>query len=209
LSMTDIPLIVVTATVWAYWLGVGRMIVRVRRHTRHRAGIVPERRPERAMWILMVPTIAAWCALPYLAVTHAHAPLALPDFARSDVVAVVLRWIAALMGVACLAATARCWRRMGDQWRMDIGNDQGPLITDGPFTRIRHPIYAYSMLLVLCSAVVLPTWPMLLVAVVHISLFNVKARFEEAHLARVHGDTYARYVARTGRFFPRLATREP
>jgi protein-S-isoprenylcysteine O-methyltransferase Ste14 len=36
---------------------------------------------------------------------------------------------------------------------------------------------------------------------------NVKARNEEAHLARMHGDTYLRYVERTGRFLPRPATR--
>lgn len=207
--MTDIPLIVLTATVWAYWLGVGRMILRVRRRSGHRTGLIPEQRRERALWLLMVPTIAAWCALPYLALTHTHAPLALPEYARGDDIVIALRWIAAVSGVACLIATARCWRRMGDHWRMDVGARASPLITDGPFARIRHPIYAFSMLLMLASGVVLPTWPMLAVAIIHIALFNLKARFEEAHLARVHGDSYARYVARTGRFFPRLATRGP
>jgi protein-S-isoprenylcysteine O-methyltransferase Ste14 len=37
---------------------------------------------------------------------------------------------------------------------------------------------------------------------------NVKARNEEAHLARMHGDAYAQYVARTGRFLPRAAARD-
>jgi protein-S-isoprenylcysteine O-methyltransferase Ste14 len=38
---------------------------------------------------------------------------------------------------------------------------------------------------------------------------NVKARHEEAHLVRMHGETYQRYVERTGRFFPRYAARQP
>jgi protein-S-isoprenylcysteine O-methyltransferase Ste14 len=42
---------------------------------------------------------------------------------------------------------------------------------------------------------------------VHIVLMNVKARSEEAHLARIHGDAYVRYVERTGRFLPRPAAR--
>jgi protein-S-isoprenylcysteine O-methyltransferase Ste14 len=61
----------------------------------------------------------------------------------------------------------------------------------------------------LCSAVVLPTPPMLLIALVHVVLMNIKARNEEAHLAAIHGEAYDRYAARTGRFVPRLTAREP
>jgi ABC-type Fe3+/spermidine/putrescine transport system ATPase subunit len=64
-------------------------------------------------------------------------------------------------------------------------------------------------LLMLASAVVLPTLPMLAIALVHVTLMNLKARNEEAHLAAMHGADYARYAARTGRFVPRFTTREP
>ena len=46
-------------------------------------------------------------------------------------------------------------------------------------------------------------------ALVHVTLMNLKARNEEAHLAAMHGADYARYAARTGRFMPRFTTREP
>ena len=39
--MKDMPCIVLAATVWAYWICVGAMIVRVRRRTRKLSGIVP------------------------------------------------------------------------------------------------------------------------------------------------------------------------
>ena len=117
----------------------------------------------------------------------------------------VLRWIAAFVALLALAGTIRCWLRMGDDWRMDVGLDgQGTLITDGPFARIRHPIYALSVLLMLWTVVIVPTAPMLVIAAVHIALMNMKARNEERHLLAVHGDAYARYLQRTGRFFPRL-----
>ena len=61
----------------------------------------------------------------------------------------------------------------------------------------------------ICTAVVLPTAPMIAIAVVHVTLMHVKARNEEAHLASVHGAAYAQYAARTGRFVPRLTPREP
>jgi protein-S-isoprenylcysteine O-methyltransferase Ste14 len=79
------------------------------------------------------------------------------------------------------------------------------LITDGPFERVRHPIYGYQILLMLASLVVAPTLPMLVVAIVHVVLMMMKARNEERHLLGTHGDQYARYVARTGRFFPRFS----
>jgi protein-S-isoprenylcysteine O-methyltransferase Ste14 len=55
-----------------------------------------------------------------------------------------------------------------------------------------------------CSVVVVPTWPMLALAVVHLGLTELKARHEEQHLSSVHGAAYRDYVARTGRFLPRL-----
>jgi protein-S-isoprenylcysteine O-methyltransferase Ste14 len=55
----------------------------------------------------------------------------------------------------------------------------------------------------ICSAVVVPTLPMLVVAIAHLVLNYLKARNEENHLLTVHGDLYRRYLARTGRFFPR------
>jgi protein-S-isoprenylcysteine O-methyltransferase Ste14 len=207
--MNDLPLLVVAVTVSLYWTGVAAMIVRVRRHLRKDAGLVPEQARERMMWLVWVPLVAAWITLPWLATSHAESWLALPAWARGDRVVFALRVVAALVAVLCLLATARCWKRMGDDWRMDVSSRATELITDGPFSRIRHPIYAFSILLMLCSAVVLPTPPMLAIAALHVTLMHLKARNEEAHLASVHGEAYARYAARTGRFVPRLTTREP
>jgi len=108
------------------------------------------------------------------------------------------------VAVAALAATVRCWTRMGRNWRMDVGvATKAPLITDSFFAYIRHPIYAFSMLLMLCSLAIVPTLPMLVVAAIHITMMNAKARTEERHLLAVHGDAYARYLRASGRFFPR------
>ena len=91
---------------------------------------------------------------------------------------------------------------------MDISDSNTSLISDGLFARVRHPIYAFSIALMIATAIVLPTLPMALVAALHVVLMNVKARSEEAHLARMHGDAYLRYVERTGRFVPRDPTRD-
>jgi len=130
-----------------------------------------------------------------------------PAFARDVAAYAAVRWLGAVVAVACLVLTIQCWRRMGRDWRMDISDRNTSLITDGLFARIRHPIYAFSIALMLATAVVLPSLPMLVVAALHVVLMNVKARNEEAHLARMHGDAWRRYVERTGRFIPRPAAR--
>jgi protein-S-isoprenylcysteine O-methyltransferase Ste14 len=205
--MRDIPLLILAIAVSAYWLGVGRMVIRVRHKTRHDVGVVPQQRRERLMWLVWVPLVVAWIGLPWIALQRSDAPWAMPTVDTPLYGA--LRWAAALVAIVCFAATARCWARMGKHWRMDIAVDtKTELITDGPFRRIRHPIYAYQALLVLCSAVILPTIPMLIVAAIHLALVNVKARNEERHLLLSHGDVYARYVARTGRFVPRFGAHD-
>ena len=58
--MRDFPGILLVATIWAYWFGVGAMIARVRRETHTLAGLVPEQRQERWLWLLWVPLVAAF-----------------------------------------------------------------------------------------------------------------------------------------------------
>jgi protein-S-isoprenylcysteine O-methyltransferase Ste14 len=142
--------------------------------------------------------------LPYLAATRSHLLLALPEFARQPPW-LWLRAAAALLGVACLALTVMVWRRMGKDWRMAVRVDrQSELITDGLFRFVRHPIYALSIALMVCSALVVPTLPMVAIAVLHIVLMNLKARNEERYLRAAYGERYAGYAQRTARFLPRF-----
>jgi len=200
----DIAGSIIAATVVAYWLGIGTMIVRVRRHTRTAVGVIPEQGIERIMWVLWVPLAAAWIALPLLALSREGPPFGLPDFARSSGYAIA-RIAAALVGLAALGATIKCWSRMGKDWRMAVtAEPDQPLITDGLFGRIRHPIYAFSMLLVVTSVVVVPTAPMAACGAALVALWVLKAVNEERHMLRQHGEAYAAYLARTGRFLPRF-----
>ena len=62
--MKDLPAVLLTGTIWAYWSCVGIMIVRVRRKTRKQPGVVPRQRLEQWMWLVWVPLVAAWATLP-------------------------------------------------------------------------------------------------------------------------------------------------
>jgi len=202
--MKDLPCIVMAVTVWAYWACVGAMIVRVRRRTRKLSGIVPSQRLEQLMWFVWVPLVAAWMLLPYLAAGSQIVPWRLPALAR-ELPMLPLRWAAAAVGLACLGLSIHCWLRMGRNWRMAVAPDQATdLVTTGLYGLVRHPIYALSSLLMLCTLVVVPTVPVLLMAVIHIGMMLAKARNEERFLAGRHGAVYLRYMQRTGRFVPRL-----
>jgi protein-S-isoprenylcysteine O-methyltransferase Ste14 len=203
--MPDLPALTLAVVVLAYWGRVGAMSARIRRRTRTLSGVVPEQGLERFLWLFFVPLVAAWIALPYLAAFRTSGTFAVPDAARADGWWVV-RLLAAVAGFLLLVATIRCWRRMGRHWKMAVTpGEKQVLITDGPFARVRHPIYGYQILLMLASLCVVPTLPMLAIAVVHVVLMVAKARNEERHLLDTHGSDYEAYVARTGRFFPRLS----
>jgi protein-S-isoprenylcysteine O-methyltransferase Ste14 len=207
--MADLPAAVLTATIWGYWACVAVMIVRLRRKHGRGAGVVPRQPLERLMWLVWVPLVVAWLTLPYLAAMRTAAPWSIPQFAR-DPSWTALRWAAASVGVVCLALTIDCWVRMGASWRMAVTpGETTELVTGGLYGHIRHPIYALSILLMLCSAVVVPTPPMLVAAAIHVALMMVKARNEESFLHGEHGEAYARYCVQTGRFFPRLGRRAP
>jgi len=206
--MRDIPGAILAATVWTYWLGVGLMIFRVHRKSRRLGGLVPEQAAERLMWIVWVPLVTGWLTLPYLALVRRNVWLHTPAFAFTDPSYAGLRWVAAGIALLCLLLTAWCWARMDANWSMAVSEAQrGELIADGLFARVRHPIYALSVMLMICSAVIVATLPMLVIAVIHIMLMHLKARNEERHMLKMHGDAYAAYLRRTGRFVPRLGAR--
>lgn len=202
--MDDLPLAAATTSVWVYWFIVGAMSWRVRRRTRRLAGVVPEQRVEQAMWLVWVPMVVLWMALPMIAGNSGTPQLSVPAWAHEGAYA-NLRGVAGIAALVALVATLECWKRMGKSWRMAVTpGERTELVTGGLYRSIRHPIYAFSILLVAACVIVLPTLPMLAVALVNLTLLNLKARNEERHLLATHGDVYAAYLRSTGRFLPRL-----
>ncbi len=205
--MTDYPLAGATTAVWIYWIIVGAMSWRVRRRTRRLAGVVPQQSFERRLWLVWVPMVVLWMALPMVALHAQSAPFAVPAWAKDGPYAAI-RVVGALVAIGALVATIECWKRMGRNWRMAVTpGEKTELVTTGLYRSIRHPIYALSILLVAATAVVLPTLPMIAIALTNATLVNLKARNEERHLLAMHGDAYAAYLAGTGRFLPRLFAR--
>jgi protein-S-isoprenylcysteine O-methyltransferase Ste14 len=79
------------------------------------------------------------------------------------------------------------------------------LTTAGPYRLIRHPIYS-SYLLAWCSGVVVAAQPWLLLTVVCMAIFYLRAASQEEKtiLGSALGTPYRDYRLRTGMFLPNL-----
>jgi len=77
------------------------------------------------------------------------------------------------------------------------------VVTEGPYARIRHPIYTANQLVLLGLTVMTGSCWMLANLVALWWFYRRSARDEEARLLQEHLE-YAPYYRRTGRFLPRL-----
>lgn len=76
------------------------------------------------------------------------------------------------------------------------------LCEDGPFARLRHPIYCGINLFYLGTFCLVPRLFLFVQVLVNMVSFDVRARAEERILTQAFGDQYRRYAARTRRFIP-------
>ncbi|MBL8877832.1 MAG: hypothetical protein JNG88_01830 [Phycisphaerales bacterium] len=212
--MASFPTIVIGVVVAAYWGYVGLMVLRVRRGAKGVSRVlIPRLRVEQFMWVVWLPLIATWISLPFVVAARGDN---LPHFFRvspdvENLVAYfnvwtlnVPAWLAALIALVALHLSIRCWRHMGRHWRMGIDPAQDlELLTDGPFSWARHPIYTLGMLIMLCTVIIIPSPAFLIITIVHIALLNLKSVSEERFLGERFSTAYRDYRATTGRLIPR------
>jgi protein-S-isoprenylcysteine O-methyltransferase Ste14 len=110
----------------------------------------------------------------------------------------------AALAVVGLVATVVAQLAMGDAWR--VGVDPGErtrLVTGGPFSVVRNPIYVGVIPFFAGIALLVPSALTIAGAVLILVALELQTRLvEEPQLLRVHGSEYAAYAARVGRFVP-------
>jgi protein-S-isoprenylcysteine O-methyltransferase Ste14 len=138
-------------------------------------------------------------AAPILALLGILEPIPALDGPAGHVVGVVL-------AVGGIALTFAAQLAMGDSWRVGVDPDERTeLVTGGPFRLVRNPIYSAMLPTVLGLVLMVPS-ALALAAIVtlFIGLELQVRRVEEPYLLKAHGDVYAAYAFRVGRFVPRL-----
>ena len=120
-----------------------------------------------------------------------------------------IRWAGAPVGLAAIAGVAASQHAMGGSWRIGVDQSTGTeLVTGGPFRVVRHPIYTFFVLLLVGVALLVPNLAAIAAVVCGVLFVELQGRFvEEPWLLREHGNAYATYARRTGRFLPGIGRR--
>lgn len=122
----------------------------------------------------------------------------------------VLRLLGIIFFVMGLILLIWVHRTLGEHWSMmlKLGSEH-TLVTSGPYSRIRHPMYTYFYIMVISTALIsanllvgtfgILTWTL---------LYMVRIDDEEALMIEQFGEEYEEYMRRTGRLIPRFGTQD-
>jgi protein-S-isoprenylcysteine O-methyltransferase Ste14 len=146
---------------------------------------------------LFIAGLVMGAAAPLLALLDVLEPIPAFNGAVGHTIGIVL-------AAAGIVLTFMAQLAMGDEWRIGVDpQERTRLVTDGPFGLVRNPIYSAMFPTVLGLVLMVPS--VIAVAAVlalAIGLELQVRRVEEPYLLRTHGDEYAGYAARVGRFLP-------
>jgi protein-S-isoprenylcysteine O-methyltransferase Ste14 len=134
---------------------------------------------------------------PILALLGVLEPILALDGAVGNTVGLIL-------AIAGIGLTFAAQLAMGDSWRVGVDpEERTDLVTDGPFRLVRNPIYSAMLPTVFGLVLMVPSALAIAAIVTLFVALELQVRLvEEPYLLQVHGNAYADYVARVGRFAP-------
>jgi protein-S-isoprenylcysteine O-methyltransferase Ste14 len=156
--------------------------------------------PGSAEWLAGVGftlAIVAGFAAPVLTLVGVLEPIDVLDVRAIHIAGVVL-------AVGGIAATFYAQVAMGTSWRIGVdSSERTALVTTGPFALVRNPIFAAMLPTALGLTMLVPNWLALTGLIGLAVALELQVRVvEEPYLLRAHGENYAGYAARVGRFVP-------
>lgn len=163
-------------------------------------GLDPSAAPvEKFAGALFVTSLAMGAVAPLLTLLGVLEPIAALDSPVGNALGIVL-------GLAGVLLTFGAQLAMGNAWRIGVDpEERTELVTDGPFGLVRNPIYSAMIPTVFGLVLMVPNVLAIAVLVGLVVALELQVRrVEEPYLLRTHGDAYAGYAARVGRFVPGL-----
>jgi protein-S-isoprenylcysteine O-methyltransferase Ste14 len=116
-----------------------------------------------------------------------------------------LRWLGAVFGV--LGFVLMFWTLVNLGKNLTdtvVTRANATLVTTGPYRWIRHPFYVTVILLVVAVTLLTANWFIGLCGLVVFISQVTRTPNEERKLIEKFGDQYRSYMARTGRFWPKV-----
>ena len=115
-----------------------------------------------------------------------------------------LRGIGIVLGCASFGLYGWAQATLGKEWSPHLQmREQHHLVTTGPYTRMRHPIYSAYIVFMTSIALVTANWFFIALLAVSIIVFAFRIPKEEQMLIEVFGEEYKTYMQRTGGLFPK------
>ena len=112
-------------------------------------------------------------------------------------------WLGAVMTVAGLLFAVWAREHLGRNWSRSVTIKQDhELITSGPYTLVRHPIYTGILTGFLGTAIAISQLRGVIALVIVFLVFWAKLRMEEEWMRSQFGETYATYAHQTAALVP-------
>ena len=92
---------------------------------------------------------------------------------------------------------------MWKAWKL-IHGAKGELVTEGPYSYVRHPQYAGLFIIMIGMLIQWPTIITALMFPVLVFAYYRLSKREESDMIKMFGDEYKRYIEKTPMFIPRL-----
>jgi protein-S-isoprenylcysteine O-methyltransferase Ste14 len=116
-----------------------------------------------------------------------------------------VRWAGVLLGVLSLSLLVWVQETLGTSWSMGVDlREQHISVTDGPYRRVRHPMYTALLSLLTASCLVSANVLFFLGTGVSTAVIYRRIAVEERMLGERFGGRYREYVRSTGRLWPRI-----
>jgi protein-S-isoprenylcysteine O-methyltransferase Ste14 len=121
-----------------------------------------------------------------------------------------VRWFGVLVGAGCSILMYWTLSSLGKNLTDTVvTRAEATLVTHGPYRWVRHPFYVTAALLMGSVTLLTANWLIGASSLLVLGLLAVRTPKEEQMLTDRFGQQYKDYMAKTGRFFPRiLASKE-
>ena len=119
-----------------------------------------------------------------------------------------LRWVGFAAGLASLTLWTWTQAVLGKEWSPQLQlRAEHHLVTTGPYSRVRHPLYTAMLGWGVSVALVTANWVFAALAAMVMAVFFTRVPREEHMMIEQFGDEYREYMTRTGKFWPKAGTR--
>jgi protein-S-isoprenylcysteine O-methyltransferase Ste14 len=118
-----------------------------------------------------------------------------------------IRWIGAIAGLFSSVLMYWTLSSLGKNLTDTVvARADATLVTHGPYRWVRHPFYVTTALVMASVTLLTANWLIGLGCLVVLAMLAVRTPKEERVLIERFGQSYLDYMARTGRFFPRVSS---